>query len=99
MLVDFNHYVLLGVLGFIALIWVMSSMGVIKPRDSDLYVSKQRHISQAVNTIEKTYNYLESLPTHARTKVFEHLENGMLNHALETARTHHDVYHFFKNFN
>jgi len=41
---------------------------------------------------------MDSLPTHARAKIMEHLDNGMLNHAVETARAHHDVYHFFKNF-
>jgi len=99
MLVDINHYVLLGVLGFIALIWISSSMGIIKSRNNELYVAKQRHIHQATKNIEQTYDYLEGLPTHARAKIVEHLDNGLVNHALETARAHHDVYHFFKNFN
>lgn len=99
MLADVNHYVLLGALGFVALIWIVSSMGIIKTRNNELYVAKQRHIQQAVTNIEKTYDYIDGLPPHARAKIVEHLDNGLINHALETARAHHDVYHFFKNFN
>jgi hypothetical protein len=98
-LVETGNYVFLGVLGFIAMVWVLSSMGIVKSRNHELYVAKQRHIRQAVTNIDKAYDYMESLPPHARAKIVEHLDNGMTNHAVETARAHHDVFHFFKNFN
>ena len=94
-----NNYVFLGVLGFIAMVWVLSSMGIVRGRDHELFVAKQRHVKQAMDNINQAYGYMESLPTHARAKVIEHLDHGMLNHAVEAARAHHDVYHFFKNFN
>jgi hypothetical protein len=97
-LIGANNYVFLGVLGFVAMIWILSSMGIVKSRDHELYVAKQRHAHQAMNNIDRAYSYMENLPTHARAKIIEHLDNGMLNHAVETAKAHHDVYHFFKNF-
>ncbi len=93
-----SNYAFLGVLGFIAMIWVLSSMGIVKSRDNDLYIAKQRHVKQAVTNIDRAYEYMDSLPKHTRAKIMEHLDNGMLNHAVDTARAHHDVYHFFKNF-
>ena len=99
LLANANNYVFLGVLGFVAMVWVLSSMGVVKSRNHELYIAKQRHIKQAVTNIDKAYEYMDSLPVHARAKVIEHLDNGMINHAVEAARAHHDVYHFFKNFN
>ena len=98
-LVSANNYVFLGVLGFISLVWVLSSMGIVKSRDHELHIAKQRHIRQALTHIDNAYSCLESLPPHARAKVIEHLDNGMLRHAEEAAKAHHDVYHFFKNFN
>lgn len=98
MILNEVYYIFLGVIGFVGIIWALSSMGVIQPRDHELHSNKHRHIENAIRTIETTYEYLEALPEHARAKVYEHLDDGMLNHALETARAHHDVYFFFKNF-
>lgn len=92
-----ENYIILAVLGFIAFIWALSSMGVIKARDHDLYVKKEKYIEQAKETIEKTFNYLSEMP-HNHDKVIEHLDNGRLNDALDAAQTNHDVYHFFKNY-
>ena len=72
-------------------------MGVIRKRDEELLVSKRRHIEQAVRDIEMTYDYMESLPLHSRVQVMQNLDDGRVKHALETARGHHDVFHFFKN--
>jgi len=92
------HYIFLGVIGFAGVVWALSSMGVIKSRNHDLHSRKHQHIDSAIKTIELTYEYMDALPEHTRAKVFDHLDNHMLGHALETARAHHDVYHFFKNF-
>jgi len=97
MVIEQVNYVFIGVLGFIAFIWGMASMGVIAPRDG-VHEEKQRRIEDLQDKIEQTYFYLESLPEHSRSKVRDHLDNGMVHHALDEARSHHDVYYFFKNF-
>lgn len=90
------QYVFLGVIGFAALMWALSSMGVIQPRDHELYNERRKHMRMAENTIERTYNYLTHLPKEARTDVFKHLDRGLLSYAYTTAKTKHDVYNFFK---
>jgi hypothetical protein len=90
------QYIFLGVIGFTALIWAFSSMGVIKPRDHELYNEKRRHLRMAENTIEQTYHYLANLPKEARSEVFKHLDRGFLSYAHTTAKTKHDIFSFFK---
>ncbi len=98
-LIDTGNYIFLGVLGFIAMVWVLSSMGIVKSRNHELYVAKQRHLRQTASDVETAYEHMADLPIHARTKIMEHLDNGMTRHAAETAKANRDVYHFFKNFN
>ncbi len=90
------QFVFLGVIGAAAVIWALSSMGVIKPRDHELYNEKRRHLRMAENTIERTYHYMANLPKEARADIFTHLDRGLLSYAYTTARTKHDVYNFFK---
>ena len=90
------QYVFLGVIGSAALVWALSSMGVIKPTDHELYNEKRRHIRMAENTIEHTYHYLSNLPNESRADIFRHLDRGLLSYAYTTAKTKHDVYNFFK---
>jgi len=92
------HYIILGVVAFVGIVWVLSSMGIIKNRASSLRSRKREHMQLAMRNIAQTYSYLENLPEHSRAAVYEHLDNGMINHALDAARSNHDVYHFFKNF-
>ena len=97
MMLDPVQYIFLGVIAMAGLIWALSSMGIIKRRDDELLVAKRRHIEQATRDIEQTYGYLESLPLHTRVTVMQHLDDGRVKHALETAKGNHDVFHFFKN--
>ena len=97
MMLDPVQYIFLGVIVMAGLVWALSSMGVIRARDDELLVSKRRHIEQATKNIELTYDYLDSLPLHSRVQIMQHLDDGRINHALETSRGHHDVFHFFKN--
>ena len=92
------HYVFLGVTTFATLIWTLGSMGIIKPRNNELYQAKEKHIEEAVRTIEETFSIMEGIPAINRTAIVEHLENGEYNRALGAARVHHDVYHFFQNY-
>jgi len=93
------HYIILGVVAFVGIVWVLSSMGIIKRRDAELHKRKRVHMEIAMRNIEEVYGYLDNLPEHSRAAVFEHLDNGMITHALDAARSNHDVYHFFQNFN
>ena len=90
------QYVFLSVIGFAALMWALSSMGVIEPRDHELYSHRKRHMRMAENTIERTYHYLKNIPKDSREEVFKHLDRGLLSYAYTTAKTKHDVYNFFK---
>jgi len=97
MLVEPVHYVFLGVATFTALLWTLVSMGTIKLRSNDLHIEKGKHIEGMIRSIEETYSIMESIPTVNHGKIRKHLEDGEINKALEVARVHHDVYHFFKN--
>ncbi len=90
------QYVFLGVIGFAALMWALSSMGVIEARDHELYNQRKRHLRMAENTIERTYYYLKHIPKESRSDVFKHLDRGLLSYAYTNAKTKHDVYNFFK---
>ena len=71
-------------------------MGVIKPRDDHMHAEKHKHIEFAVTSIEEIYSVMEDIPAVNRGAIQEHLENGEIKRALDVARTHHDVYHFFQ---
>lgn len=92
------HYILLGLAGFSSIVWSLISMGVIKTRDSELYTEKERYIQQAVNSIEETYRIMESMPKVSHDNIRSFLDQGQYTKALEEARVHHDVFHFFKNY-
>ena len=98
MLLQPIHYVFLGVTAFATLVWTLVSMGVIKLRDHELYVERERHIHRAVSAIEETYKIMENIPSVNRESIRGHLKNGDINQALEAAQMHHDVYHFFKRY-
>jgi|TARA_B100001105_G_C22094102_1_gene316254 hypothetical protein len=91
------HYVIMGLLGFFAVIWSLMSMGVVRTRDHELHEEKHAFTENAIKTIETTYNYLEQVPTENRDQARSHLHRGELHAALESARLNHDVYHFFRN--
>ncbi|SVC91257.1 uncharacterized protein METZ01_LOCUS344111 [marine metagenome] len=91
------HYVLMGLLGFFAIVWSLLSMGVVRTRDHDLHTEKHAFTENAIKTIETTYNYLEQIPIENRDQARAHLHRGELHAALESAQLNHDVYHFFKN--
>ena len=91
------HYVLMGLVGFFALVWSLMSMGVVRTRDHELHSEKNLFTENAVKTIEATYNYLEQIPAENRDQSRAHLHRGEIHAALDSARLNHDVYHFFKN--
>jgi len=92
------HYIFLGLLGSITILWTLVSMGYVEPRNDELYTRKEGYIESAIHSIENTFEYLADLPPHHRPKVYEHLDEGRLHNAHDAARSHHDVFHFFKNF-
>ena len=91
------HYVLMGLVGFFAIVWSLMSMGVVRKRDHELHAEKHAFTENAIKTIESTYNYLEQVPIENRDQARSHLHRGEIHAALESARLNHDVYHFFKN--
>jgi hypothetical protein len=91
------HYILMGLVGFFAIVWSLLSMGVVRTRSHELHAEKHAFSENAIKTIETTYNYLEQIPIENRDQARAHLHRGELHAALESARLNHDVYHFFKN--
>lgn len=97
-MLDVTTYIFLGLVGFFAMLWALMSMGVVSTRNHDLYTEKEKYIEQITANIEQAYHYLEDLPHHNRDKIRMHLDNGEVSRALDTARSYHDVYFFFRNY-
>ena len=85
MVLDTGYYAFLGVGAFVALSWTLLSMGIIKPRDRDLYLEKEKHLDNAKHSIEETFRIMESIPAVNRDNIRDHLEKGEFYRALEVA--------------
>ena len=101
-----SHYILIGVAGFFVIVWALMSMGIVSTRNHDLEKEKHAHIDNLSQVISQTYGYLESMNDNSHSAlscgncnvVRAHLHKGEVNRALESAKMHHDVYHFFKDY-
>ena len=106
MVVEPYYYILLALAGSVAVVWTLLSMGVISKKrkmsglaDSrSLVRERNAYIKNSRVSIMETYSYLKDVPEGNRDKVRDYLDQGMLSHALESAKAYHDVYHFFKNY-
>jgi len=106
MAVEPYYYILLTLAGSVAVVWTLLSLGVISRKKGkgrlaarrSLVKERNAYITNSRLSIVKTYDYLAGTPETSRDKVREYLDQGMLSHALESARSYHDVYHFFKNY-